>query len=74
MLIAMGLRREICFCFGTGENEKFLTKLNQEFNFFEKIISLEHPRYIMQYKQLEKNDYIHKYLTAFHLIRQPIHD
>jgi hypothetical protein len=68
-LIAMGIRREICFCFGTGENEKFLTRLNQEFGFFEKIISLEHPRYIMQYKHIEKNDYIHKYLTAFRRIR-----
>jgi Uracil DNA glycosylase superfamily len=69
-LIAMGVSREICFCFGTGENEKFLTKLNQEFSFFGKIISLEHPRYIMQYKHIEKNDYIHKYLDAFHLINR----
>jgi hypothetical protein len=68
-LLAMGVRREICFCFGTGENEKFLIKLNEEFKFFEKIISLEHPRYIMQYKHAGKNDYIHKYLTAFNLIK-----
>jgi hypothetical protein len=74
ILIAMGVRREICFCFGAGENEKFLTKLNQEFSFFEKIISLEHPRYIMQYKHVEKNDYINKYLNAFHLIRTVSHD
>ena len=73
-LITMGVRREICFCFGTGENEKFLTRLNQEFGFFEQIISLEHPRYIMQYKHIEKNDYIHKYLTAFHLIRTVAYD
>jgi len=73
-LINMGVRREICFCFGTGENEKFLTRLNREFGFFEKIISLEHPRYIMQYKHVEKNDYIHKYLTAFQLIRKASHD
>jgi hypothetical protein len=74
ILIAMGVCREICFCFGTGENEKFLTKLNQEFHFFEKIVSLEHPRYIMQYKHIEKNDYIHKYLKAFRLIRNESND
>jgi hypothetical protein len=68
-LIGMGVRREICFCFGTGENEKFLTKLNQEYSFFGKIISLEHPRYIMQYKHKDKKEYIHKYLNAFDLIR-----
>src|SRR5579863_210920 len=73
-LITMGVRREICFCIGTGENERFLNRLNQEYGFFEKIISLEHPRYIMQYKHVQKNDYIHKYLTAFHLIRTVSHD
>jgi hypothetical protein len=74
ILIAMGVSTEICFCFGTGENEKYLTKLNREFNFFKKIISLEHPRYIMQYKHVEKKEYIHKYLTAFRQIRKESHD
>jgi hypothetical protein len=69
-LITMGVCREICFCFGTGENEKYLTKLNQEFSFFDKIIALEHPRYIMQYKHAEKLDYIRKYLAAFDLIKR----
>jgi hypothetical protein len=67
-LIAMGVRREICFCFGKGKNEKFLNKLNEEFGFFEKIVALEHPRYIMQYKHIDKNHYIHKYLDAFNMI------
>jgi hypothetical protein len=69
-LITLGVCREICFCFGTGENEKYLTKLNQEFGFFDKIIALEHPRYIMQYKHAEKLDYIRKYLAAFDLIKR----
>jgi hypothetical protein len=69
-LIGMDVNREMCFCFGTGENEKYLKKLNEEYGFFKEIISLEHPRYIMQYKHVEKNDYIHKYLNAFHLIQK----
>jgi len=33
--------------------------------FFNKIMALEHPGYIMQYKSKLKNQYINKYLKAF---------
>ncbi|HEY2347363.1 MAG TPA: uracil-DNA glycosylase family protein [Puia sp.] len=68
-LIQMEVSRKICFCFGTGKNEKFLTSLNREMGFFGKIVPLEHPRYIMQYKHAEKHRYIDKYLSAFELIK-----
>jgi hypothetical protein len=55
----------VCFCFGTGKNERFLRKLNDEHGFFKKIIALEHPRFIMQYKAMSKQVYIDKYLAAF---------
>jgi hypothetical protein len=57
-----GIQRDICFCLGTGQNFKFLLDLNNEFRFFEKIIPLEHPRYVMQYKSKEKYIYIRKYV------------
>jgi len=63
--IAFGLKKDICFCFGTGKNFKFISELNLEHNFFERIIPLEHPRYIMQYKSKQKDFYINKYLTEF---------
>jgi hypothetical protein len=63
--LAMGFQRDICFCLGTGKNEQFLRKLNQEMKFFNKIVALEHPRYIMQYKSKEKLLYLDKYLEAF---------
>ncbi|MDP4290755.1 MAG: DUF4918 family protein [Bacteroidota bacterium] len=63
--IALGMETDICFCFGTGKNEKFLRTLNEEYGFFKNIIALEHPRYIMQYKAKFKADYIDKYLNAF---------
>lgn len=63
--ISFGISTDICFCFGTGKNERFLKKINEEFNFFKKIVALEHPRYIMQYKSKSKQDYIDKYLEAF---------
>jgi hypothetical protein len=63
--IALGVRTDICFCFGTGKNEIFLRKLNEEHGFFKKIIALEHPRFIMQYKTANKQFYIDKYISAF---------
>ena len=43
-------------------------ELNNEKNFFKKIIPLDHPRYVMQYKSKLKLDYIDKYLKAFNNI------
>jgi hypothetical protein len=63
--ISFGINTDICFCFGTGKNERFLKKINEEFKFFKKIVALEHPRYIVQYKSKSKQDYIDKYLEAF---------
>jgi hypothetical protein len=63
--IALGCETDVCFCFGTGKNEKFLRSLNQEYGFFKKIIALEHPRFVMQYQSKNKALYIEKYLAAF---------
>jgi len=63
--IALGIDTDTCFCFGTGQNEKFLRKLNEENGFFKKIVALEHPRFVMQYKSKSKQQYIDKYVAAF---------
>jgi hypothetical protein len=60
--ISFGISTDVCFCFGTGKNANFLRKINEEFNFFKKIVPLEHPRFIMQYKSKSKPLYIDKYL------------
>jgi hypothetical protein len=59
-----GIDTSIGFCFGTGKNENFLRRINAEYHFFNKIIALEHPRYIMQYRARLKQWYIEKYLDA----------
>jgi hypothetical protein len=66
--ISLGVETDVCFCFGTGKNENFLRKLNNEHGFFGKIVALEHPRFIMQYKARSKQTYIDKYLSAFHSV------
>ena len=67
--IALGMNRDICFCFGTGKNEKFLRLLNEKYGFFERIVALEHPRFVMQYKAKSKKEYIEKYIQAFNLLK-----
>jgi hypothetical protein len=62
--LGLGVYSDVCFCLGTGKNYQFLSKLNEKHRFFEKIIALEHPRFIMQYKSKEKNKYLKKYLDT----------
>jgi hypothetical protein len=63
--IEFGISRNTCFCLGTGKNYKYLSQLNSEQKLFNKIVPLEHPRYIMQYKSKQKQLYIDKYLRSF---------
>jgi len=67
--IDMGVAADTCFCFGTGKNEKYLRKLNDEHQFFKNLVVLEHPRFIMQYKMRSKQFYIDKYVEAFRSVK-----
>jgi hypothetical protein len=58
------ISREVVYCLGTGKNLKFLTELNTSHGWFGRIVPLEHPRYIMQYKSKQIDSYILKYLEA----------
>jgi hypothetical protein len=60
--LAFGFDTRICYCLGNNQNYKFLVRLNSEKHYFDKIVPLEHPRYIMQYKSGKKGDYILKYV------------
>jgi hypothetical protein len=60
-----GIDRSVAYCLGEGENSKFLKALNEEHQFFNHIIPLAHPRFIMQYKSKSKQAYIQRYLEAF---------
>jgi hypothetical protein len=51
--------------FGSGKNQKFFSDLNNEHNFFNTVLTLEHPRYIMQYKRKNIDTYLDKYIDVF---------
>lgn len=61
--LAFGIRRDVCFCLGTGKNAAFIGRLNAEYGFFGRVVPLEHPRYIMQYKSREADAYVRKYVS-----------
>lgn len=63
-----GIDTTVAYCLGEGENYKFLSKLNERHHFFEKIIPLAHPRFIMQYKRKSLNQYIDFYFKAFNYL------
>lgn len=67
--ISFGANRKACICLGEGKNYKYFTALNKRLELFEEIIPLPHPRFIMQYKNKTKGDYIKKYVdTLNHMI------
>ena len=63
--LGFGIERNAVFCLGEGKNYKYLSKLNAAHGFFDQVIPLSHPRFIMQYKLKKKDEYIEKYLSTF---------
>lgn len=69
--IDIGAKKKTAICIGSGKNRKLLDTFNAENNFFENIISLEHPRFIMQYRRKKLNEYVELYAkTLQHLITE----
>jgi hypothetical protein len=66
--VSLGFKTDYCICIGGDKNLKFFSSLNEEHSFFENIIPLPHPRFIMQYRRKQKEKYIDQYLSAFRLI------
>jgi hypothetical protein len=62
--LKFGIDTSACFCLGTGKNHDFLKSINKEHRLFQKIIALEHPRYIMQYRTRMKQEYMEKYVRV----------
>jgi hypothetical protein len=56
-----GARRHAAIVLGTGKNFAFLERLNQEHRFFDKLLVVEHPRFIMQYRRPHVGRFLDKY-------------
>ena len=57
------LRRDVAVSLGK-RNGEFLKKLNDELELFERIVVLDHPRYLMQYRRRELEAQVAKYVAV----------
>jgi hypothetical protein len=57
-----GIDSTVAFCLGAGKNFQQLNELNEKHGWFKRIIALEHPRYVMQYKFQLLESYVESYL------------
>lgn len=62
--LSFGFKRDKCICIGGEKNYKFLSRINNDHKFFDEIIPLPHPRFILQYRRKQKETYIRHYLEA----------
>ena len=67
-LRSLDIDRSVAFCLGEGANYSYLQNLNDEFKFFERIIPLAHPRFIMQYKRKQLAHYLEDYLQKLNSV------
>jgi hypothetical protein len=67
--VAIGFNTEKCICLGGEKNFKFLSNLNNEYKWFKEIVPLPHPRFILQYRRKQKDQFIQQYLLALRLGR-----
>lgn len=61
--LKFGARKDIAISLGK-KNAKFLKEINAEYQFFDEIRVLDHPRYIMQYKLKHLSKYMEYYLSV----------
>jgi len=61
---AMGLITEEVYCLGAGDNFKALSAINLRLGLFGRIVPLDHPRYIMQYRAKQAVAYVRKFVEA----------
>ena len=56
--------RSTVLCLGEGANSKYFRKLNDRYRFFENIISLPHPRWVMQYRRKRIDEFVQLYIKT----------
>jgi len=60
--VVLGANREIAFSIGRGKNLAYLKQYNEERGWFKRIEALPHPRWVLQYRRKQKEQFIEEYL------------
>ena len=59
--IAFGIDTSVVYILGK-KNATFFNRINSEEKLFDRIVVFDHPRYIVQYKSKQKDQYLDEYL------------
>jgi hypothetical protein len=59
--LTFGANREVAYCLGQGKNIAVLSKLNEKHGWWNRVVPLPHPRWIMQYRLKSKDTFIQMY-------------
>ncbi|GJM31739.1 MAG: DUF4918 domain-containing protein [Saprospiraceae bacterium] len=61
----IGVSNKACICMGQGKNYQFFQKINEKYHFFEHILPVPHPRWVMQYRLKRKAEFLQLFLDTF---------
>ncbi len=64
--ITFGARNDLAIILGR-KNADYFSRINDKHNFFNEVIVLEHPRYVMQYKLKKLEHYLENYRKALNI-------
>lgn len=62
--VSFGAHRTVILL-GAGKNASCFNELNATYHLFDTVLTVEHPRYIMQYQRKQLDTYIKKYIDVF---------
>lgn len=65
--IGLGLSTRVALCMGQGQNMQYFEKLNREHGFFDAILPLPHPRWVMQYRRKRLEEFVGEYVSTLKL-------
>ncbi len=63
--LSFPLRREVAIVVGSGVLHRIAERINSQHRFFDRLLVLDHPRYIMQYRRRFLADYIERYVCTY---------
>jgi len=61
---SFGCNEEVVYCLGQGKNYNYLKKLNDQHQWWRRVVPLPHPRWIMQYRLKRKEEFLKQYVSS----------
>jgi len=65
--LSFNFNTDYCVCIGGEKNFNFLSGLNEKHHWFQQIIPVPHPRFIMQYRRKKKDEFVKEYLDILNI-------